>query len=83
MNEQDTVSKGTKKITADLIFTDAIQILAERKNISYAEARSELIRSRAFQCMYDFSTELWQEGPVYFLWYHDLLLHPSDKTVYF
>ena len=47
------------------------------------EARSQLIRSTAFDCMFDYSTGLWQEGPAYFLWFHDLLLHPHHKPVYF
>ena len=83
MNEESTVSDATKKFCADLLFTYAVQLLAEQNSISFAEARSQLIRSTAFDCMFDYSTGLWQEGPAYFLWFHDLLLHPHPKPVYF
>ena len=83
MNKEDSVSDNTKKFCADLLFTYATQLLAKQKNISYSEARAQLIRSTAFECMYDYATGLWQEGPAYFLWYHDLLLHPTGKPVYF
>ena len=83
MNDESTVSDATKKFCADLLFTYATQLLAEQNGISFAEARSQLIRSTAFDCMFDYSTGLWQEGPAYFLWFHDLLLHPNHKPVYF
>lgn len=65
-----TVTPGMKKASADMVFTDAIQFLAEEENISLDEARTRLIHSRAFQGMYDFNTGLWGEGPVYFLWFY-------------
>ncbi len=83
MNEDSTMKDTQKKYCADLLFTYAVQLLANQKNISYAEARTQLIQSTAFDCMFDYSTGLWQDGPAYFLWFHDLLLHPVKHPVYF
>ena len=74
MNEQQTVPEATKKICADILFTYSVQLLARRLSISFQEARARLINSRAFSAMYDYTTGLWQEGPVYFLNYYEQLL---------
>jgi hypothetical protein len=67
MNEQQSVPDATKKICADILFTYAVQLMAQRQKISFEEARHKLIHSLAYRCMYDYSTGLWQEGPAYFL----------------
>lgn len=51
---------------ADMILADAIEDMASDENISIAEARDRLLNSKAYQCLYDFDTGLWMEGPDYF-----------------
>lgn len=56
-----------KKFCADLIFSDAVQDMAQNDCISISEARTRLISSVAYKALYDFDTNLWQEGPDYLL----------------
>ena len=56
-----------KKFCADLIFSDAVQDMAQNECISLAEARTRLISSVAYKALYDYETNLWQEGPDYLL----------------
>ena len=55
---------------ADMILTDAICDMAEEENISIEESRNRLLSSNACKCLYDFDSELWKEGPDYFLDYY-------------
>ncbi len=32
-----------------------------------AETRKKLMTSKAYECLYDFDSGLWQEGPSYFI----------------
>ena len=52
---------------ADLILTDAIEDLARAEDKSKAEIRKKLLTSKAYECLYDFDSGLWQEGPAYFI----------------
>ncbi len=61
------------KTCADLILTMAIQDMAKEENISIAQAREKLICSPAYDALYDFDTELWQEGPDAFRYYYGQL----------
>lgn len=74
MDKQETVSEATKKICADILFTYSVQLMAQRLSISVEEARGKLINSPAYSAMYDYTTGLWQEGPVYFLNYYEQML---------
>ena len=65
------MNSDTMKITADMIFTDAVQDLAERTGKSVGEVRTDFIESGAYAALYDFSTELWQAGPEYFIDFHN------------
>lgn len=40
--------------------------MAEEEGISLQEARSRIIKSRAYDALYDFDTGLWENGPDYF-----------------
>ena len=53
-------------ICADMVLANAIEDMAEEEGISKAEARERLVTSRAYQCLYDFDSKLWMEGPDYF-----------------
>ena len=64
------MNSDKKKFCADLILSDAIQDLAEKESITISEARTKIIRSKAFKALYDYETNLWQEGPDYLLSYY-------------
>ena len=52
---------------ADLILTDANEDLAREDNKTKAEIRKKLMTSKAYECLYDFDSGFWQEGPAYFI----------------
>ena len=54
------------KACADMILTDAIEDMADEENISIIQARNKIISSGAYDCLYNFETGLWMEGPDYF-----------------
>ena len=54
-------------VCADLILADASEDLARDSGMTKAEARKMLMTSEAYECLYDFDTGLWQEGPAYFI----------------
>ena len=58
---------NVKYACADMVFADGIETLANREGISVDESRSRLIDSGAYAALYDLETELWKEGPDYFL----------------
>ena len=51
---------------ADMVLANAIEDLAEEEGITKAEARERLVTSKAYECLYDFDSKLWMEGPDYF-----------------
>ena len=52
---------------ADLTLTAAIEDLAGKSNHTKDEIRKALMLSEAYDCLYDFDTGLWKEGPAYFI----------------
>ena len=50
-----------------MILADAIEDFAAEENISIEEARNLLINSKAYNCLYAPDSNLWMEGPDYFL----------------
>ena len=62
------LSNNIDKMTAcaDMIFTDALEDMAEEEHISLQEARERIISSGAYACLYNFASGLWMEGPDYF-----------------
>ena len=61
------MSSDVMNACADMILTDAIEDLANEDHISLTEARNRILNSKAYSCLYDFETDLWQEGSDYFL----------------
>ena len=61
------MSYETKSCCADLVLTDAIQILAKGTNTKQSEVRKAIMMSEAYDALYDFETGLWQDGPAYFV----------------
>ena len=50
-----------------MILADAIEDYSAEEGISIEEARTRLLESKAYECLYDPDTNLWMEGPDYFL----------------
>ena len=63
----------TMRLCADLILSTAIQDAAKREHRDIASVRRELICSGAYEALYDFETDLWQEGPDYFYYFYQTL----------
>ena len=55
---------------ADMTLANAIDDYAAEENITPAEARNELLNSKAYECLYNFDSLLWMEGSDYFLDYY-------------
>lgn len=51
---------------ADMIAADAIQDLADKLGKPKSEIRTLVVESPAFETLYDFESDMWQEGPDYF-----------------
>ena len=54
------------KACADMTLANAIEDLSREANISLEEARNKALESIAYECLYDFDTGMWMEGPDYF-----------------
>ena len=57
------------KACADMILSDAIEDMAEEEHISFIQAQNKIITCGAYDCLYDFETGLWMEGPDYFRYF--------------
>lgn len=68
----------TKRLCANLMFTIAIQYLADREGITTHEARKRMIHSPFYDALYDYETGLWGEGPIYLLYTYDLMRFNGD-----
>jgi len=51
---------------ADMILASAIEDLAAESNKSIEEVRNDVIESQAYDCLYNFDSGLWRDGPDYF-----------------
>ena len=65
---------------ADLVLTDAIEDLARDSGRSKSEIRKEIMTSKAYDCLYDFDSGLWQEGPAYFIDFYKRVESHSTET---
>ena len=54
------------KACADMTLANAIEDLSRETHIPLEEARNKVLESRAYECLYDFDTGMWMEGPDYF-----------------
>lgn len=53
------------KACADMTLANAIEDMARYDKISLEEARNIIIESKAYDCLYNFETGMWMEGPDY------------------
>ena len=72
------VKDYTKRLCANLIFTEAIQMLAKREGITNDEARKRMIHSKIYDALFDYETGFWGQGPVYLLFWYDLYRFDGD-----
>ena len=75
------MSSDIMNTCADMILTDAIEDLANENQISITDARDRILNSKAYSCLYDFETNLWQEGPDYFLDFFRRLEEKEASTI--
>ncbi|MEE0705004.1 MAG: hypothetical protein UCH28_01315 [Adlercreutzia sp.] len=57
------MNRDTIEMTADLLFSEAVQDLAKKTGRPLAEVRRAAIESRAYEALYDPETGIWGEGP--------------------
>ncbi len=65
---------------ADMILADAIEDLANEEHISIEEARNRLLESKAYDCLYNLESNLWMEGPDYFLDFYRKVEENNPKS---
>lgn len=65
-----SIGYETKAQCADMILADAITDLSAQTGRSTSEIRNAIVESPAYEALYDFETNLWQEGPDYFTWFY-------------
>ena len=72
------VEASTKRFCANLIFSIAIQYLADREGITVDMARKRMIHSKVYDALFDYETGLWGQGPIYLLSTYDLFRFDGD-----
>lgn len=65
------VTDSQKECCAILTMRAAVGYLAKREKIPYAQALLKFTSSNAYDALFDYSTEIWKEGPIYLLWFYD------------
>ena len=55
-----------ERFCADLIVVNVVEDLVRIEHISREEAWKKVIESKTYQCLHDFETGMWKEGPDYF-----------------
>ena len=51
---------------ADMTLANAIEDMAEEEHITREEARNKILESKTYECLYNFDSGMWMEGPDYF-----------------
>ncbi len=64
-------SESVMNACANMILTTAIEDFAFENNVSISEARDRILESKACECLYDFESKLWAEGPDYFRCFYE------------
>ena len=54
-----------KKACADMTLANAIEDMSRYDKVPLAEARNIILESKAYDCLYNFETGMWMEGPDY------------------
>jgi len=60
------MSYDTMSTCAAIVLATAIEDMAEENGRPIEDVRKEVLESKAYECLLDFDSELWAEGPDYF-----------------
>ena len=61
----DAVSQDRKEATAITVMRCMLVTYSEEKHISFEDALLVFSQSKTYEDLFDFSTEIWKEGPDY------------------
>ena len=59
------VSEHDKTICAALVMDSMVKDLAEKEGRKYGDVLKGFVQSHAYNCLFDFETGVWREGPAY------------------
>ena len=59
------VSEHDKTICAALVMDSMVKDLAEKGGRKYGDVLKDFVQSHAYNCLFDFETGVWREGPAY------------------
>lgn len=59
------VSDHDKTICAALVMDSMVKGIAETEGRKYGDVLKDFVQSRTYNCLFDFETGVWREGPAY------------------
>ena len=59
------VSEHDKTICAALVMDSMVKDIAETEGRKYGDVLKEFVQSQTYNCLFDFETGVWREGPAY------------------
>ena len=59
------VSEHDKTICAALVMDSMVKDIAETEGRKYGDVLRDFVQSRTYNCLFDFETGVWREGPAY------------------
>lgn len=59
------VSDHDKTICAALVMDSMVKDIAETEGRKYGDVLKDFVQSRTYNCLFDFETGVWREGPAY------------------
>ena len=59
------VSDHDKTICAALVMDSMVKDIAETAGRKYGDVLKDFVQSRTYDCLFDFETGVWREGPAY------------------
>lgn len=60
-----TVSEHDKTICAALVMDSMVKDIAETEGSKYGDILKDFVQSQTYNCLFDFETGVWHEGPAY------------------
>lgn len=59
------VSEHDKTICAALVMDGMVKDIAETEGRKYGDILKDFVQSQTYDCLFDFETGVWREGPAY------------------
>lgn len=59
------VSEHDKTICAALVMDSMVKDIAETEGRKYGDVLKDFVQSRTYNCLFEFETGVWHEGPAY------------------